>query len=105
MSDASVETVAHTRESYARRMSHEHPYRPCPSCGGVEFDNLPDLSIEVHGARVVMGLTALTKIPGGLLVSLVVCSGCGMTDVYAKNAAKVAERVEGATHFGAVPRA
>ena len=48
-----------------------------------------------------MGMTAMTKVPGGLVMTLVVCSGCGKTDIYTKNAPKVAERIEGATHFRA----
>jgi hypothetical protein len=82
-------------------MSNEHPYRPCPSCGGVEFDSLPDLAFELYNASTVMGLAAMSKISGGLLFTLVVCSGCGKTDMYTKNAAKVAERCKGATHFRA----
>ncbi len=86
---------------YARAMSNEHPYRPCPSCGGVEFDSLPALGCEVMNAN-----KAFTKIPGAqhLVVSLVVCSGCGKTDFYAKNAATFVQRHPDATHFRAAPQ-
>ena len=85
-------------------MSNEHPYRSCPSCGGVEFDSLPDLAFELYSSTTVMGLPAMAKIAGGLHASLVVCSGCGKTDFYMKNAATVAQRCKGATHFRAAPR-
>lgn len=80
-------------------MSNEHPYRPCPSCGGVEFDSLPDLAFELLNAQ-----KAMTKFPGAqhLVFSIVVCSGCGKTDLYTKNAAKIAEWCRGATHFRAM---
>ena len=84
-------------------MSNEHPYPPCPSCGGVEFDSLPDLAFEPQQAKLIGGTPAYMKIPGAqfLVFTFVVCSGCGKTDVYTKNAAKVAQRCEGATHFRA----
>ncbi len=81
-------------------MSNEHPYRPCPACGGVEFNNLPDLALEIH-RTIGMGTI---KVPGSLHVSLVVCSGCGKTDLYTRNLAQVASRVPGATQFRAAPR-
>ena len=85
-------------------MSNEHPYRPCPSCGGVEFDTFPDLAFELYQASTMAGLTALQKIPGGILHTLVVCSGCGKTDVYTKNAKTLRERCTNASHFRAVQR-
>jgi predicted nucleic-acid-binding Zn-ribbon protein len=83
-------------------MSTEHPYRPCPSCGGLEFDSLPDLAFELH--QVLPG--GMMKIPGllGIAFTAVVCSGCGKTDFYTKNAPKIADRAKGATHFRAAQR-
>lgn len=82
---------------------NEHPYRPCPSCGGVEFLSLPDLALELH--QVMAGGVGSMKIPGlGLAFSAVVCSGCGKTDFYTKNAAKLAERAKGVTQFRAAPQ-
>ena len=81
-------------------MSNEHPYRPCPACGGVEFHNLPDLAFEVHRA---VGI-ALTKLPTSIRVALIVCSGCGKTDLHTQNVAQLVPRVPGATQFRAAPR-
>ena len=83
-------------------MSNEHPYRPCPSCGGVEFDSFPDLAIELMSiTNANSALPIPVKLGAGLNFSLIVCSGCGKTDVYTKNAAKLRERVKGASHFRA----
>lgn len=85
-------------------MRSEHPYRPCPSCGGVEFDSFPDLAFELRQASQMAGLTVLQKIPGGLVHTLVVCSGCGKTDVYTKNAQALRERCKNVSHFRAIQR-
>lgn len=64
---------------------------------------MPDLAFELHQAKLFSGTAAYMKMPGAqfLVFTLVVCSGCGKTDVYTKNAAKVTQRCEGATHFRA----
>lgn len=79
-------------------MNNEQPYRPCPSCGGVEFDSLPGLACQVTNWN-----KAGATIPGAhlLVVSLVVCSGCGRTDFYTKNAAAFVQGHPDATHFRA----
>jgi predicted nucleic-acid-binding Zn-ribbon protein len=85
-------------------MTNQHAYRPCISCGGVEFDNLPYIAFELHYIRdPESNLPIMMKLPGGsgLVFTAVVCSGCGRTDLYTKNATKVAQRIPGATHFRA----
>ena len=87
-------------------MSNEHPYRPCPSCGGVEFDSVPDLSVELRAAKAMGRALMHSQISGAhhLIFTLVVCSGCGKTDFYTKNAAAIVAGREGSSHFRAAGR-
>lgn len=83
-------------------MSHDHPYPNCPACGGSAFDTLPDVGVELH-RQVPAGKRIARQEVATWWYTLIVCSGCGKTDVFTRNVADLRAVVPGATQFRAVP--
>lgn len=72
--------------------------RPCAHCGGLSFHMLPDIQLEVWHATQFMGMNASTKVTGGVrwCVTAVICTQCGRTETFTRNAAQLAEHIPGA---------
>jgi hypothetical protein len=85
-----------------RAMQNEHPYPVCPSCSGDAFISIPDVVVELHKATTALGMEAYQRI-GTWRKTLVICSQCGRTDTFTKNATEIAARAPGAVTFRAVP--
>lgn len=81
----------------ATRYSHSMAFtpKPCPQCGGVSFQVLPGIQVELWQATTVLGLAAASKLGGWLTVTLVVCTQCTRTETYSTNAADLMHRVPG----------
>jgi len=70
--------------------------KPCAQCGGRTFRYLPNMQLHFAVASTMMGLNVSAGVGRLWTFTLVICDGCGGTQMFTTNAAQLAQYVAGA---------
>lgn len=73
--------------------------KPCVHCGGIDFQVLPGVQLDVRQASTVFGMVGSRAATGSgrwWTFTVVLCARCGHADAFSTNTAGVARHISGA---------
>lgn len=77
--------------------------KPCPHCGGVSFQIVPNLQLELYQPAIALGMAASRSTGVRWTFSLVVCTRCGRSDTFTMNGPELGQRIPGAYFASCAP--